>query len=128
MVEDNLADVFLIREVIKASGLDAAIRLVQDGEKATRFVDDADGDAEARCPDLVILDINLPKKSGGEVLRHLRESKRCAGVPVIVASSSDAKRDRDEVMKLGATRYFAKPSEYAGFLKLADVIQELLSA
>src|SRR5262249_8915338 len=125
VVEDNAADIFLIREAITASGINAGVHCLRDGEQAIRFLDDADRDVSAPCPNLVILDINLPKRHGTEVLRHLRQSSRCGNTPVIVVSTSDSARDREESMKRGATGYFRKPSEFDEFLKLGDVIREL---
>lgn len=126
MVEDNSADVFLIRETIEAAGIKAPIHVVQNGEEATHFFDHADRDDSAPCPSLVILDINLPKKHGTQVLQHLRQSRRCRNASVIVVSTSNAAKDREDVMMNGANAYFCKPSKYDEFLKLADLIQEWL--
>jgi CheY-like chemotaxis protein len=126
-VEDNPADVFLIRETIEASGIKVPVHVVKDGEAATRFFDSADHDDSAPRPVLVILDINLPKKHGREVLRHLRRSPRCRGASVIVVSTSSAAKDRESVLMSGADAYFCKPSTYEGFLKLGILIQEWFS-
>ena len=77
-------------------------------------------------PDVVILDINLPKKCGGEVLQHIRRSRRGYAVPVVVVSTSDSAKDREDVMNRGANCYFRKPSEYDEFLKLGAVIRAVL--
>jgi chemotaxis family two-component system response regulator Rcp1 len=124
IVEDNPADVFLIRETIAATGLKVPIHVVKDGEAATRFFDDVDHDESAPCPALVILDINLPKKQGVEVLQHLRRSDRCRKARVIVVSTSNAGKDREAVMMSGADAYFSKSSKYEDFLKLGDLILE----
>jgi len=124
IVEDNPADVFLIQETIVAAGITVSVHVVKDGEEATRFLDAADRDAAAPCPALVILDINLPRKNGLEVLQHLRHTSRCNAVPVIVVSTSDAAKDRDSVLVNGASAYFHKPSAYDEFMKLADLICE----
>jgi two-component system, chemotaxis family, response regulator Rcp1 len=126
-VEDNKADVFLIREAIDAAKLNVEMHVVRDGEKAILFFDEADRDESAPCPDLVIIDINLPKKHGGEVLQYMRRSRRCAAALVLVVTSSDSTRDRDEMAKLGASKYFRKPSEYDGFMKLGDIVREMLA-
>jgi len=123
-VEDNPADVFLIRETIEASGIRVPVHVVKDGEAATRFFDSADRDDSAPCPVLVILDINLPKKPGLEVLQHLRRSPRCREASVIVVSTSSAAKDREKLLMSGADAYFCKPSTYEGFLKLGILIQE----
>jgi DNA-binding response OmpR family regulator len=75
------------------------------------FFDRADSDPAAPCPTLVLLDINLPRKHGGEVLKYVRNSRKCRNVVVIAVSSSDSPRDREDMMKLGASGYFRKPSE-----------------
>jgi DNA-binding response OmpR family regulator len=126
VVEDNEADVFLIQEAVKAINLPITIHVVADGEQAVRFFDEADSDAEAPCPAIVILDINLPRKQGDEVLKHMRMSRRCGGALVIAVSTSDSARDRESMKKLGANVYFQKPSDYAEFMKLGDAIRDLL--
>ena len=100
---------------------------MQDGEKAAQFLDDVDADPSAPRPDLIILDINLPKMPGWDVLRHMRRSRRCADTPVLVVTSSDSRSDRDEMAKLGVKHYFRKPSEYDGFMKLGGLVKELLA-
>jgi len=126
IVEDSKADVFLIRESVQSLDLRAELNVVQDGEKAIKFFEYVDRDLSAPCPDLIILDINLPKRSGGEVVRQMRQTRRCANVPILVVTSSDSERDRDEMAKLGVQAYFRKPSEYASFMKLGDLVKRLL--
>jgi chemotaxis family two-component system response regulator Rcp1 len=118
--------VFLIRAAINAANIRADVRIVRDGEQAVTFFDEADGDDAAPSAVLVILDINLPKKHGGEVLQHLRKSRRSCTALVIVVSSSDSAQDREHMKKLGANGYFHKPSEFKDFMKLGDMIKELL--
>ena len=107
-------------------GLRVPVHVAKDGEEATHFFDMADRDASAPRPSLVILDINLPKKSGIQVLQHLRGSHRCRDASVIVISTSNAEKDREAVMLSGANAYFSKPSKYDEFLKLWDLILEWL--
>jgi chemotaxis family two-component system response regulator Rcp1 len=128
IVEDNPADVFLIRAAIKASNIQADIQVVKDGEQAIRFFDEADQNDAALCPALIVLDINLPRKSGGEVLHHIRKSRRCGAALVLAVSTSASTSDREFMMRQGANGYFRKPSEYSDFMKLGDLIQALLSS
>jgi chemotaxis family two-component system response regulator Rcp1 len=121
-VEDNESDVFLIREAIEATKLPLVLHMVQDGEQALRFFDDLN----TPCPALVILDINLPKAQGGDVLKHMHQSPKCGNVLVIAISSSESARDREQMTKLGANAYFRKPSNYEDFMKLGDMIKSLL--
>lgn len=117
---------YLIRQAIQAAELNAELDVVQDGEKAIRFFDRVDRDESAACPVMVIIDINLPKRPGGEVLREMRKSRRCANALVVVVTSSDSSRDRDDMARLGANAYFRKPSDYESFLKLGEVASALL--
>jgi two-component system, chemotaxis family, response regulator Rcp1 len=126
-VEDNEADVFLIEEAILATKLPVNLFVVTDGDQAVKFVDRVEAEGTP-CPNLVILDINLPKKQGGEVLRHMRRSSKCAGAIVIVVSTSESARDRNEMAGLGANSYFSKPSGYADFMKLSDLIKSFLGS
>jgi CheY-like chemotaxis protein len=125
IVEDNSADVYLIRTALESAGIRARVHLARDGEQAMRYFDQLDGSAERPCPALVILDINLPKRHGGEVLQYMKGHK-CAGSLVLVVSTSDSARDREEMARLGATGYFHKPSEYGEFMKLGGLVRELL--
>src|SRR3984885_4881650 len=126
IVEDNPADVFLIRDAIKVSGVAAHVHVINNGEDAIRFFDSADTDDSAPCPGVVILDINLPKIQGKQVLQHLRQSRRCREAVVIVASTSNALEDRRMAFNTtGTNAYFRKPSAYDDFMKLGVLIRDL---
>jgi len=73
-----------------------------------------------------LLDLNLPKKPGIEVLRYLRRSRRCANSLVLVVSSSDSEKDRAEAANVGANGYFRKPSAYEAYIRIGEVVQGLL--
>ena len=126
VVEDNKSDIFLIREALQTARVVANVHVVMDGDSAVRFFDAADADENAPCPALVLLDINLPKRNGNEVLAHLRQSARCGAARVIIVSSSDAPRERAAVAGLAAANYFKKPSDYSEFMKLGSLAKELL--
>jgi len=118
--------VVLIRKAIESAGVIAAIHVIDDGEKAVVFFESADSDSDAPCPDLVILDLNLPRFKGNEVLRRLRGTIRCAKAPVLVVTSSDSSLEREQMNKLGASGYFRKPSVFAEYMKLGQVVRVLL--
>ncbi len=82
------------------------------------FFERADADDAVTCPALVILDINLPKRQGDEVLRHIRNSRRCRDPVVVAVSTSESAQERDNMLRLGASRYFHKPSEFSVFMTL----------
>lgn len=126
MVEDNKADVFLIREALNSAGVKAELMVVPDGERAIQYFADVDEEL-VPCPQLILLDINLPKRHGSEVLRHMRTTRRCAKSKVVVVTSSDSEQDRAVMAELGADEYFHKSSEYRDYLKLGNVVKKLLS-
>lgn len=126
MAEDNLPDALLVREAVRAEKLPLEIHVASDGEQAIAFIARADADPDAPCPHLLLLDLNLPKKNGFEVLKRLRASEKCKDIPVLIMTSSDAPEDRQRAAELGAG-YFRKPGSYEAFLKLGGVLKELLT-
>ncbi len=127
VVEDNDSDVFLIREALAATGLPLAVHLAKDGEEAIHLLDELEDKADAPCPALVVLDINLPKRLGSEVLKYLRQLPKCVDARVLVVSTSNSPLDREKMMNLGANGYFRKPSEYEEFMKLSDVVKSMFN-
>lgn len=126
-MEDNRADVFLIREAIEMANGNIEFEVLTDGEKAIRYFEEGEQGSGRAAPALVILDINLPKRQGGEVLKSIRVGRQSAKLPVLVVTSSGSERDREEMRKLGISGYFRKPSDYADFLKLGEVVKDLLA-
>ena len=118
----------LIRHALRAANIHADLHVVKDGEQAISFFDKVDADATTPSPTLVLLDINLPRKHGGEVLQHMRKSHRCGNALVIAVSTSASVFDRENMMNLGANSYFRKSCDYADFMKLGEVIKELLTS
>jgi two-component system, chemotaxis family, response regulator Rcp1 len=108
------------------AGVRAVFHVVEDGEQAIRFFEDAAQNPETPCPDLVILDLNLPRHKGSEVLTRMRANARCADAAVLIVTSSDSFKDREDMARLGATDYFRKPSEFAEFMKLGDRVRLIL--
>ena len=127
VIEDNPSDAVLIRKALAHAGVLAEVHELDDGEKAIRFLERADADPEAPCPDLILLDINMPRYKGAEILRHLRASPRCGKSLVLVVTSSGSEKDRQDMDRLGANGYFRKPSEFEEFMKLGTLVRELLA-
>jgi CheY-like chemotaxis protein len=125
VVEDTPTDVYLIRQALTLHGIEAKLHIATDGEEAMRFLDAAFSDTGGPCPSPVILDLNLPKKNGIEVLRHLRRESRCRDAVVIVVSTSGSSRDHSEAMLAGANAYFRKPFGYEAFMKLGELVCRL---
>ena len=114
-----------MREALEEHGVEGELVVIPDGEVAIRWIEALDTGADA-CPDLLILDLNLPKRAGREVLQHVRESVKCRAATVVVLSSSDVEQDRSEAMRLGASRYISKPLRLAEFIQLGAVFREIL--
>jgi CheY-like chemotaxis protein len=127
VIEDTEADAFLIREALTQAGLDCEAQVLDDGEKAIEFIDYLDQDESARCPDAILLDFNLPKRTGDQVLQRIRGSRKCRPIPVVVVTSSDSPKDKSEAARLGATRYFRKPSKLSEFMQLGQLVRDLVS-
>lgn len=126
LAEDNPGDVFLVRRALEKQGLKVNLIVVEDGQAALRFIEQADADPAADCPDLVLLDLNLPRATGSRVLARIRQSPRCATTPIIIITSSDSPLDRENSASLGASGYFQKPGDLAGFMQLGNVVRDAL--
>lgn len=113
IVEDNDPDVFLVEEALRSQGISAQIQRCQDGEEAIRALSEI---GPASVPDVIIIDLNLPKISGLDILKHARSLKQLDGVPVVILTSSQSKTDRALSLQLGADAYIAKPPTLPEFL------------
>jgi CheY-like chemotaxis protein len=126
VVEDNPTDVFIILQALKAHRLEVELRVFNDGEEAISLIAHLDAEQNEPCPQLILLDLNLPRTDGFEVLKRLRESRRCADIPVIVMTSSAAQSDLDKSAALGANAYFQKRVEYDASLEIGSMIKQHL--
>ncbi len=125
LVEDSPADVYLVREAMLQEGLNVEIEVAEDGERAMQILDRVDTGQVTRAPELMLLDINVPRRTGNQVLARIRSSPRCAHIPVIMISSSDSPAERNRAFKQGATAYFRKPSSLSEFMELGKLVREL---
>lgn len=125
VAEDNLPDTLLVREAIRMENLPLEMHVASDGQEAIDFIAAAEADPDAPDPDLLLLDLNLPKRDGFEVLRRLRASPKYKGIPVLIMTSSDSAADQSRATELGA-RYFRKPPNYDEFLKLGKALRQLM--
>ena len=126
LAEDNRADALIIEEAIEAYDLPIDLHTVTDGQQAIDFIKRAESDPQQPCPQLLLLDLNLPKRSGLEILKYVRSSTKWKDIPVVVITSLDSPRDRSSASQLGANTYFRKPTSYEGFLKVGEVLRDLL--
>jgi DNA-binding response OmpR family regulator len=127
LIEDNPADANLVGEAIAEAQLECELSVLRDGAQAIEFIDRLDADLSHPGPDIVLLDLNLPKMSGEAVLKRVRLSKSCGDAKVLIVSSSDAPSDRERVMTLGASDYFRKPSDLEQFMQLGSKIRAMLA-
>jgi CheY-like chemotaxis protein len=102
--------------------------VIEDGAEALAFARQDGPSAANLVPDLAVLDLNLPKNEGVEVLKAMRENPRLAHVPVVITSSSASTRERAAVEQLGVERYIAKPPDLDSFLEIGAVVKEVLLA
>lgn len=106
LAEDNRADVYLVELALREENLTFNLRLASDGEEALRVVA-AFGETE-RAPDIALLDVNLPRQDGDQVLRSLRSSPCCGRTPIVIMTSSDSVRDRDLAARYGAVFFLSR--------------------
>jgi CheY-like chemotaxis protein len=125
LAEDHPADVYLIRAALEEYGIDVPIQVAAEGQEVLQIISQQDALADTQLS-LIILDLNLPRHDGIEILQRLRETKRLTRVPVVVLTSSDSPRDHTVASELGAARFLRKPSNLEQFLSLGAVFKEML--
>jgi len=126
LAEDNPADVYLIRRALREHGVELSIRVSSDGKDALQLLSREGAYQERQSLDLIILDLNLPRHDGIEILERLRATEEFDRVPVVVLTSSDSPRDRQSANRLGATLYLRKPTSLEQFLAMGQLFKGLL--
>ena len=116
LIEDNPGDVELIREALQFGRVLNRISVVPDGEAALAFLNRTRGFETAARPDLILLDLNLPRKDGFEVLKEVKEHRDLSSVPVVILTSSQADRDILKSYNLHANCFISKPVDVDEFL------------
>jgi CheY-like chemotaxis protein len=125
LVEDNAGDVLLLRESMNENGLLCDLVVIDDGQEAIDYIDEVEQAGEGR-PAIVILDLNVPKRSGREILARLRSAPFWAATPVVILSSSEAPDDRQYAAIMGASLYLRKPLDLDEFLAIGGAIRRML--
>ena len=125
LAEDNFGDVLLVRQALKVHHVMHELHVVQDGAEALSFVTQMGQSPQTPFPDVVLMDLNLPKTDGPEVLREFRTHPECARTPVVVITSSDAQKDRARTAELGVAHYFKKPSDLDAFMELGALVRKV---
>ena len=124
MVEDNPDDIELTLEAFKESNREFNVNVAQDGIEAMKYLRMEGEFSERPHPDLILLDLNMPRMNGFEVLEELNRDNKLKEIPVAVLSISQSEHDKSKVKVLNAKAYFVKPTGLDG---LSDIIQKLLA-
>jgi len=124
LIEDSPADVRLTREALREEKLYNNLHVVTDGEEALAFLRREGKHARAPRPDLILLDLNLPRKSGREVLEEIKQDEELRCIPVVVLTISAAEKDIVSAYNLHANCYITKPIDLEQFSKVVKSIRE----
>ena len=124
LVEDSLADIDLTLEALEEAKFVNEVHTVRDGAAAIAYLYRAPGYEDAVRPDLIILDLNLPKRSGHEVLENLKADPELRRIPVAVLTTSGAEADVVKSYDLGANCYLTKPVDVGQFLSVVQSLED----
>ena len=125
MVEDNPGDIRLAQEILKLSNLRSNLRVAYDGEEALNYLMSLDESLETEpIPHVILLDLNLPKKSGTDVLAVLKNHEKLKSIPVVVLTSSDSETDVTNCYRLHANSYITKPVDLDDYSNVINSLQK----
>jgi DNA-binding response OmpR family regulator len=124
LVEDNPADARLIKEVFKDTKIKNELYVVKDGVDAMALLNQENEYANIPRPDVILLDLNLPRKDGREVLKELKEDDTLKSVPIVVLTTSSAEEDIIRTYNNHANCYITKPVDFDQFLKVINAIED----
>ncbi|MED7929756.1 response regulator [Nonomuraea sp. LP-02] len=124
LVEDDQGDILLTREAFDLNKVRNRLHVVNDGEQAVAFLRREGGYADVPCPDLILLDLNLPRMSGLEVLSEIKADPVLATIPVVVLTTSEAEEDILHSYRLHASAYVTKPVDFEQFIRVVRQIDD----
>ncbi len=127
VIEDNASDVFLLDRALKKQDLRFELVHLISGGEALAFIRRQGAYADAAIPNLILVDLNLSKYTGEDILREIRGAGHLGGVPVCVWSSSRSRRDEAMLRDLGVCQFITKPSGLDEFMEIGKVLKDLLS-
>ena len=122
LVDDNIGDVVLTKEALKGADFTNRVSIARDGFEALDFLRHAGKFASAPTPDLILLDINMPRKNGCEVLQEIRADESLKLIPVVILTSSEAEDDIRRAYELRANCYVTKPADLDEMVKIVQAI------
>jgi len=117
IVEDNADDETLTLRGLRSTGIPIKVKVARDGEEAVRALVPSEGDAALQLPQLVLLDLNLPKIGGLDILRRVRQHPFCRNVPIVCLTSSDEERDLIQAYDAGVNGFVRKPTEFLPYIE-----------
>ena len=124
LAEDSAGDARLTHEALKAAKVLNSLHVVRDGAEALDFLLRRDGYADAPRPDLILLDLNMPRMNGRDALKAIKENPELALIPVVVLTTSDAEKDILESYSLHANCYVTKPVDVDQFVTVIRSIED----
>lgn len=122
LVEDNPADAKMTKRAFEQSDTQNRLSIVTDGEQALEFLNRSDQNADSERPDLILLDLNIPKLPGIELLKKIKEDDKLKSIPVIILSTSSAERDIVDSYNLHANSFITKPEDLGGLIRVTKAI------
>lgn len=128
VIEDNGSDVFLLERALNKQDFRFELVHLSNGDKALAFIRRQGTYDHAAVPDLILVDLNLSKYTGEDILREIRSASHLAGVPVCVWSSSRSRRDEALLKELGVSRFITKPAGLDQFMEIGKILKDLLAA
>lgn len=127
VIEDNSSDVFLLDRALKKQDLRFELVHLVSGAEALAFIRRQGAYIDAAIPDLIVVDLNLSKYTGEDILREIRSAGHLGGVPVCVWSSSRSKRDEALLKDFGVSQFISKPSGLDQFMEIGKIVKDLLA-
>jgi len=124
LVEDNPNDIELTLRAFRKARMSNEVVVVRDGQEAVDYLESCKGNPDKRMPGLVLLDLNLPKMSGHEVLNRIKNDAELGRIPVIMLTASTREEDIVRSYDLGVNTFISKPVEFSAFMRVVGSIQE----
>lgn len=124
LVDDSMSDVELMEEGLKEGKVWHRLSVVRDGAEAMKFLRRQDKYSDAPEPDIILLDLNMPKKDGRQVLREIKTDDRLSHIPVVILTTSQAEQDILRSYQLHANSYITKPVDLAQFFRVVQALED----
>ncbi len=124
LIEDNPADARLVVEVLKDSKIKNKIHVIEDGVTAMDYLHKEGEYKDISSPDIILLDLNLPKKDGREVLKEIKEDPKLKCIPVVILTTSSTQEDINQTYSNHANCFITKPVDFDQFLKVVQSIED----